>query len=118
MRLIMTVRDSAPISNIVEGGLDKFEIVETVGINNHIKNSNLIAAFPSPFIQTISLRISESFELADAILTVTDIAGRIVEQTTMNQRNITLGNNYNSGMYFISIDNAKGVKSVIKIEKL
>lgn len=121
MRLIMTVKDTVDANNsasVVEGGLDKFEIVEAVGINNDLKNSNLIAAYPSPFIQNITLHISESVELDNARLTVTDIAGRVLEQSLLTQRTITLGNNYPSGMYFISLENAKGVKTVIKTEKL
>ena len=67
MHLIMTVRDTGVTgvyyASLVEGGLDKFEVTESVGIKSNLHNANVIAAYPSPFMKEITLHIAEGVEL-------------------------------------------------------
>ena len=67
---------------------------------------------------SITVHISEGAELTNAQLTVTDITGRIIEQALVKNRTTIIGATYPSGMYFITLQNGKENRSVIKVEKL
>ncbi|MEP7263206.1 MAG: choice-of-anchor B family protein [Bacteroidota bacterium] len=122
MSFRIQVRDSAPVSNIVEGGLDYFYISEGLTSVSESSESILnLKAFPNPFKDNV--RLNYNLDQADlpAKLSITDIAGRIIGTYIINDitGDIHIGEHWTPGIYFAKIISVNKVQSISlnKIEK-
>ena len=119
MQFIVNVGDPGPVFNIVEGGLDKFEIVEVVGIddNNSIANIKLSAS-PNPFSNQVMVSI-HSLE-QKSTLQIFDMSGRLTEErmiSTLGNQNMTMGESWSNGVYMARLISGKNISSPIKLVK-
>jgi len=121
MRFSIQVRDSAPVSNIVEGGLDYFYITEgTTSVDEDYFQSSALKVYPNPFNEGTSLEFRTNSTNLPAELQVTDITGRIISTFAINTITglIQIGEHWNPGIYFatLSTERSKTVR-FIKTEK-
>lgn len=116
MQFIMNVGDPGPVFNIVEGGLDKFEVVEITGMADNTASSNVaIQAFPNPFTDQITLVIQQN---ENALVEITDISGRLLERFNTGTANtLTVGKNWEKGVYLARIIDSTGANNVCKLIK-
>jgi hypothetical protein len=116
MQFIVNVGDPGPVFNIVEGGLDKFEVVEITGMADNTASSDVtIQAFPNPFTDQITLVMQRN---EGALMEITDISGRLVERFNTGTSNmITVGKNWEKGIYLARIIDSAGAGKVCKLIK-
>jgi len=120
MHMTVETSDTQP-SSIVEGGLDKFEVVEGPLSVNQITSSDLLLnAYPNPFNNSVSVKINTSSLPDNATLLVTDVEGKILVNISVaqNQNLIEFGKEFSAGVYFVQLKNAERVSSVIKVVKV
>lgn len=100
MQLIVNVSDPGPVFNIVEGGFDKFEVTNLVGIDDVLQVGTL-TAYPNPFGE--SIRVLVPMGSGPVTLEVYDIQGRLCESLRTNGTEpfIDLGQNWSVGLYQI-----------------
>lgn len=119
MKVIVRTADNNP-GHVVEAGFDKFEITEgTVGITDINSQESVITSYPNPFNDhtTVSYQL-KSKPVSDAVLTVSDITGRIITSQNITQQKAEINLNIaTSGIYFVSIKNGNEITSPIKIVK-
>ncbi|MBK7963999.1 MAG: carboxypeptidase regulatory-like domain-containing protein [Bacteroidetes bacterium] len=118
MQLIVNVGDPGPIFNIVEGGLDKFEIVDVVGLNDHSIDQIGLMASPNPFNHQVSLSIY-SLEQKSA-LQIFDMSGRLIEEriiSSLGNQNVQLGEKWTNGVYMARLVSGENISSAIKLVK-
>jgi len=120
MQLIVSTADWGPVFNIVEGGLDKFEVSDVVGIVENNSAKNLISAYPNPFSSDFTIHLKDASALKNASIQITDIAGRIVLQQSLTSVDLKVrfDNTFDSGMYFIKLLSGNNLMDVIKANKL
>lgn len=116
MHISVRTLDNMP-GNVVEGGFDKFEIVEAVGINEIKPGAVAISALPNPFSNEIN--IVYIFNGTDAVLNITDITGKTVEQAMIKnpKGTIAAAKNLKAGIYFIQVLVNNKLSDVIKVVK-
>jgi len=119
MQLIVDVGDPGPVFNIVEGGLDKFEVVEVTGIgsNNSSKDISIMAS-PNPFNTQVIITIAE--RESKATLQIFDMSGRIVEERALisnNKQTLLLGENWQPGVYMARLVSGDGFSQATKLVK-
>ena len=105
MQLIVETADYGPVFNIVEGGLDKFEVVEgPVGVNE-INAENTLTAYPNPYNDIIRIDFNKANVTNASKLVITDMQGRIVAEEKINpsQQYIETGRGLSSGVYLAKI---------------
>lgn len=120
MQFIVETADWGPVFNVVEGGIDKFEIVEgPVGINEIASNDLMIRAFPNPFSNSINIEINAASLSDQAALVVTDVTGRVLMNHPLNKtiHNVTLGEQLSSGFYLVHINDNGKKSDILKITK-
>ncbi|HKR03587.1 MAG TPA: choice-of-anchor B family protein [Bacteroidia bacterium] len=119
MRMTVETSDDQP-SSIVEGGLDKFEILETVGVNEISSSDLLLKAYPNPFNNSVSIKINAASLPENAAFIVTDARGKIMMNTLVskNQNIVELGKEFSAGVYFVQLKDAQNISSVLKIVKV
>lgn len=117
MQFIVKVSDTGPIFNIVEGGLDMFEIVETTGMND-IQSNRFMQAYPNPFNDQIRIDLNEALT-ENANLQVFDSRGRIVlnHSIAKGQRSMLVGNDWTPGLYYVRLSGDQGDIAVMKLIK-
>jgi choice-of-anchor B domain-containing protein len=118
MKLIVNIGDPGPIFNIVEGGLDLFEVVEAVGLEENMV-LNQFTAGPNPFSDQIKINFNLSKEKQGTRLNVYNSLGKLVLTETLNstEGSLEIGSNWESGIYLIVVNHADGKiesKRVIK----
>jgi autotransporter-associated beta strand protein len=98
---------------------DSIKAIETSLSLNEFEFENFeMYAFPNPFINYFNLKISLN-ENDKVIIKVTDLTGKIVEEIQADSYNISkinLGENYQKGMYHLSIFNGTQT-NLIKVIK-
>ena len=119
MHMTVETSDAFP-SSIVEGGLDKFEIVEAVGVNEISSSDLFLSAYPNPFNNSVTIKINPASLTESATLTVTDVQGKVLLNTPVskNQNVLELGKEYTAGVYFVQLKNVLHISSVLKIVKV
>jgi len=120
MHMTVETSDIQP-SSIVEGGLDKFEIVETpLSVNEIASGDLLLKAYPNPFNSSISIKINSDVLSENATLIVSDIAGKILwsKPVSVNQSEYEFGKEFSAGIYFVQLKFAEKISSVIKVVKV
>ncbi|MBK9401621.1 MAG: choice-of-anchor B family protein [Bacteroidetes bacterium] len=118
MQLIVQVGDPGPIFNIVEGGLDKFEVVEVTGISTGDFAEAGLGVFPNPFIKETTIKIT-NLKTDRAILQVFDMQGRLIESRMINGKNtlLTIGNSWLPGIYMVRMMNENGESEATRVVK-
>jgi choice-of-anchor B domain-containing protein len=115
MQLIIETADWGPVFNIVEGGFDKFEVVEGPLSVNEISRGNLMMAYPNPFSNELIVKLNER---THGIISISDISGRIVKSisdlTFFNKINTS---DLSAGAYFIELKPDTGLSERIKLVK-
>ncbi len=104
MRFIIETADWGPVFNIVEGGLDKFEVVE--GPLGFHENSTLsLMAYPNPYQDVIRITFDTQKLSGNALLRISDLSGRVVSSEKVNLNNgvIETGKNLSSGVYLVEL---------------
>lgn len=117
MQLSVETSDANP-GSVVEGGLDKFEVVETVGINSLNTENNSIQVYPNPFNNTFDLKYLFSKNSNDAI-SVTDLAGKELLHFSLTgvSGTVSIGKNLDNGVYFVNLLQGSSTLKTIKVIK-
>jgi hypothetical protein len=116
------IADYAP-DNIVEGGLDRFQVNGTLTINTPeiAPHENLLLASGNPFITVtkLSYKLASDPSKASSLL-ISDISGKTIEQQDlMNSEGLlSVGERLQSGVYFVSLFSQNRLLKTIKIVKL
>lgn len=118
MRLIVDVGDPGPVFNIVEGGLDKFEVVEVTGISEGQSSAYGLSASPNPFEGQTMVRFS-GLEGQSAQLQVFDMSGRLVQQKAVwpGMPGIWVGEGLPAGFYTARLMDEAGASAFIRLVK-
>lgn len=78
MQLIIEVEDTDP-GHLVEGGLDKFRVVEPTGITE-VGQKELVVIYPNPATNFVNLELSSS-----GLVKIYDVAGKLLlQQNALN----------------------------------
>lgn len=121
MRFIVETADWGPTFNIVEGGLDKFEVVESPLAVNEISVAGLsLSAYPNPFNNAVSIKISGIATVTNMELLITDIEGKFIDskKVSASQSNLEIGSEFPAGVYFLQLKSAEKISGVLKVVKL
>jgi hypothetical protein len=116
MRLIVHISDSGAIHNIVEGGLDKFEVTDLVGLQENTPTIVNLKAWPNPFSNEFNLQFAANSE---AVVTITDVTGRSIDQykVSTHEGSLLIGRNWQQGIYFATLTTEDGAQKTIKLIK-
>lgn len=122
MKIIVSTADDT-LGNLVEAGFDKFFITEGPdGIEEKmVNNLSNVNVYPNPFGESISVSYELNAKIhSGAMLTITDVAGRIVDAVKLlNQKDIVYINpSVNPGIYFVRIANGNEITVPVKIIKM
>ncbi|MCE2772704.1 MAG: choice-of-anchor B family protein [Bacteroidetes bacterium] len=120
MRVIVETADLQP-GHLVEAGFDHFLVVDSNAASVPVIRGNDfdVVAAPSPFgdFTTIQFNMGNSFN-GNALLTVTDISGRIVEtvNVTTGQGQLNIGSGLAEGIYVVRITsgNSNAILRIVK----
>ncbi|MEO5572094.1 MAG: choice-of-anchor B family protein [Bacteroidia bacterium] len=121
MQFIVETADWGPVFNIVEGGLDKFEVVEGPLSVNEITSSDLsLKAYPNPFSNSVSIKINVASLSKNSSLIVTDVEGKVLvnKLVSANQSAYEFGKEFSAGVYFVQLKNSEKISSVLKVIKV
>lgn len=121
MRLIVRCADAAP-GHLVEGGFDKFFIVDSLAssiADHQVSNNNLIC-YPNPSRDEINISWELNNKGENTELIITDGTGRTVKQIVIQDRNgnIVLKNELSEGIYLVCIRQGNQLLQTKRIIKL
>ncbi|NJN77657.1 MAG: T9SS type A sorting domain-containing protein [Saprospiraceae bacterium] len=106
--------------HVVEAGVDDFEVYEGQPINTTIINqlSAKINAYPNPFSE--SMKIDYELNSNNGTLEVFNLVGQTVETHAINNKegSILIGNNLETGIYFVRIIQNGQVSTAQKVVKI
>jgi hypothetical protein len=119
MRLVVETADWGPVFNIVEGGLDKFEVTEGPASVNEA-DIFMMSAFPNPYSDKVRINFSSAAVNDRSVLQVTDVTGKLVLEERLNPvaGYIETGSTLGAGIYFARIIGDNGSSATIKINKV
>jgi choice-of-anchor B domain-containing protein len=113
MQLSVYTADQANTGHVVEGGFDKFEVTEAVGIAEASSSNKFITAQPNPFNHTFTVKVTEK-----GIVHITDVSGKLVEKIKMDTDQVLqIGAAYPQGVYFIQFLSEKNQSLMLKMIK-
>lgn len=119
MQLIVNVGDPGPIFNIVEGGLDKFEVLDATGIASTNTGSNItLSASPNPFGHQVTISIP-ALE-GSAVLQIFDLSGRLIEEKNISSaglQHLAIGEGWEDGIYMARLVSGSGMSNAVKLVK-
>lgn len=120
MQIIVETFDNPP-GSIVEGGFDKFEVIEGPASVSYLKdNIASINVSPNPFEEHLLINYSiADGNIANAFIKISDVAGKTIikENLTTSSGTLIVSNKLNSGIYFVNIQTSGGVSSALKVVK-
>ncbi|MFN6039302.1 MAG: choice-of-anchor B family protein [Bacteroidota bacterium] len=119
MQLIVRCADASP-GHLVEGGFDKFFIVDSLssGLNDLTENTAQLNVFPNPF--NSELKINWKLLNNDAAnLTLVDLSGRAIRQFPIYSESgtIVFNDNLEAGIYLVKISQKNRTLKVIRVVK-
>ena len=99
MQLIVDVGDPGPVFNIVEGGLDKFEVTSFVGLQEDASVAGNLSAYPNPFNNTVRVRLPQEVEIAS--IEAYDIHGKLCQsfRIAADEKQVEIGQDWSAGLY-------------------
>lgn len=121
MSILIETSDNGPVYNVVEGGFDKFEVIENPLSVNEISSNNLsIKAFPNPFNNSVTIKINNTELASNASLIITNVEGKnlVNKIITPAQSTFELGKEFTAGVYFIQLKGVNNISPVLKIIKV
>lgn len=120
MQVMVETFDNAP-GSIVEGGFDKFMIVEGPASVANVKDQIAsINVSPNPFESFISINYSLlNGNCSGSFLRLTDIAGKEMmrENLTSVAGTLIVNKRLNAGIYYVNVVTKEGTSSSLKIVK-
>lgn len=118
MQMTVETSDDQP-SSIVEGGLDKFEITDVVGVNEISVNGINATVFPNPFTGAFTFTYNMDKTIVSPIMVITDVLGKEVEKIELTQTIATIeaGKNLTNGIYFVTVKSGNQRLQTIKVVK-
>ncbi len=120
MTVTFRVADTDP-GHLVEGAVDNFRLVD-LALPNAVQNAAdgwQLKAYPNPFSQSISLDFKLDSGVKNALLTVVNALGQVVERKNLpyTEGVTAFGLNFPTGVYFVRIE-ADGKESpVVRVVK-
>lgn len=104
--------------HIVEGALDKFEVVEgPAGLNESVNPT--VSVFPNPSSDAFSLSFDPALFGSNAELIVTDLIGRIIYTANADEiNNATFGSDFSAGIYIAQVVSEKAKSAPVRISKV
>ncbi|MBK8876322.1 MAG: choice-of-anchor B family protein [Bacteroidetes bacterium] len=120
MKLIVETADWGPVFNIVEGGLDKFEVTEgPVSIAENIALAKL-SAYPNPFNNAVRIVFNSNLLVGETTLVIADISGRIISNEIIDATKgyVDAGSDLAAGIYTAQLINKGVASSPVKITKV
>ncbi len=118
MQLTVYISDPGPTFNIVEGGLDKFQIQTLTGLaTQELSNINMNPQ-PNPFNYTTQLSIV-NYEGGKSMLMIYDALGKQIEKQELMgvNNNLVIGQNLKSGIYTVRLVTENGTSAPVKLVK-
>ncbi len=122
IRLVVEASDQASSGHLVEAGLDRFQVFDSIVISTPeiTVDKMKLKAFPNPFSE--SLDISYDLDLNGAgggEIILLDIAGRIVYSRSLNEKSgtVTLETKLGRGMYMLQLISGGEVLKTLKVVK-
>lgn len=115
MQLIVRAMDLTP-GHVVEGGFDKFQVVDSsqVGIAATIEKTNANFIYPNPFNDELTIQLNSITKVMR--VEVYEVTGKMINKMEFNNTSIVnFKNNYKSGIYFIKV---YGDGVLIKTQKI
>ncbi|OQA02585.1 MAG: hypothetical protein BWY67_02549 [Bacteroidetes bacterium ADurb.Bin397] len=106
--------------NIVEGGLDKFEVTEgPVSIAENIATAKL-TAYPNPFNNTVRIVFNSNLLVGETTLVIADLSGRIISNEVIDSAKgyVDAGTDLAAGIYTAQLINKGVASSPVKITKV
>lgn len=120
MQLIAETFDNAPRS-IVEGGFDKFEVIEGPASVAQVKDQIAsVNASPNPFENHIAVNYSLlSNDYSNAFIRISDVTGKelVKENLTSRAGTLIVNRKMDNGVYFINVLTKEGISTTLKIVK-
>ncbi len=119
MQFIVETADWGPVFNIVEGGLDKFEVTEgPVSIAE--TNDAGLNAFPNPYSDEIRIVFDATKINGAATLVISDLTGKIIseEKIDLSKGYIETGKDLKVGVYLAQIITENQNFNPIRISKM
>ncbi len=108
MRIMINAEDY-PAGNIVEGGFDKFYVLDSslVATNNFSLNELAVSIFPNPINESSSINITGwDFTSNPLQLKLVDVFGREIQSMNIyNSKTVINSSHFASGIYFYRISN-------------
>lgn len=120
MQIRYTASDLPGSGNIVEAGVDGFEIFSSLPVSTEELDANIqLMAFPNPFDQQITLSYQLSNKVKNGVLEVYDLLGRIRELVPVNENvgQAVFGQQLNPGIYFVRLKVDDVVSEPLRIVK-
>jgi len=114
MQFSVVANDVDP-GHLVEAGLDNFLVTETSTSTGDLISSQIYQLRPNPFSVNTTLVFDE---VTTGQVRVTNILGQLMETIKLeNAKTIQLGQSYDSGIYYISLESDNQKFEAIKIVK-
>ncbi len=114
MQFIVEASDNDP-GHLVEAGLDQFLVTETSTSTRDLITTQIFTSSPNPFGQSTFLNFDEA---VTGQLVVTNLLGQHVETISLESTNkIELGQQYDAGVYLISLTADDKQFEAVKIVK-
>lgn len=117
MQFIIETADwPGPGGHIVEGGLDKFEVVEGPAAVFESVSANL-SVFPNP--TSGAFTVVNPYVNQNGSVVVTDLSGRIAEQIAYGQgtSQIQFGESLAQGVYLVNLQTTNGSSVTVRVTK-
>ena len=118
MQFIIETADwPGPGGHIVEGGLDKFEVVE--GPASVAENGfTSLTVYPNPSNNAFTMAVPNG--LADGLIVVSDLSGRVVNELPIRnaQSTVQFGENLAKGIYVVTVKAQGYLFSSVRITKI
>jgi hypothetical protein len=103
-----------------DANTSKYTVVKTgtTGVNVLSGNKTTVLAYPNPCSSSATISVNTAENMANAVLLLTDVTGRVVKEMPANTPEIVLNRTgLNAGLYFYSVYNngaclAKGKLSI------
>jgi choice-of-anchor B domain-containing protein len=119
MRVIFSIADYPP-DNIVEGGLSRFEILDSVVPRILMTTKNHFLIFPNPFHNAMQLSYDLTGLAQEGSFEIFDSSGRLVEkiETRDPSGELSIGSSLAPGLYFVCLKTSSWIAQPVKVVKL
>ncbi|MFM2189766.1 MAG: hypothetical protein RL491_152, partial [Bacteroidota bacterium] len=118
MQFIIETADwPAAGGHIVEGGLDKFEVVEGPASVSESDYTNL-SVYPNPSNNSFTMAVPVG--ITDGVLEISDLSGRVVDEQSLRnaQSTVQFGENLAKGFYVVTLKAQGNLFSSVRITKI